>query len=480
MSHEEKLEEAKRLYETANADQKYVLESLFPELAESKDERVRKDLIIYLRSILSNKKYGDKFIESWIAWLEKQSMPQVRTGLEWVNTIDDACDKRYSEEYAHGEYCHEQSFKWGFQEGVDWLEQQGEQKPIISNNALREGIAHFGITQYQIDNWLKKYIDVEKQGKQKLPIEKLPFEMKTPEESLGVDSDTYSKIVNECIYDEQKPTDKVEPKFKQGDWIIFNGLTLQVKGVVKGFYITTSKDGITNGYDWSIDNAARLWTIRDAKDGDVLVHNNCTFIFMGIKDGIVQAIEENILELVSFGEPNKDNDYHPATKEQRDTLLKAMADAGYTFDFDKKELKNIEQKSARCAWTERDEKQARQIERIVHNDGCSKKLQEQIANWFKSLKDRVQPQPKQEWSEEDKRRIDHIIAFISDKERIKDTERMFPIEEDIRWLKFLKDRYIWRPSDEQMETLKYACGGNYVDLGVLDSLYNDLKKLKGE
>ena len=59
-------------------------------------------------------------------WLEKTSTPQVRTGLEWVDTIDDACDKRYSEEYAHGEYCHEQSFKWGFQEGVDWLERQGE------------------------------------------------------------------------------------------------------------------------------------------------------------------------------------------------------------------------------------------------------------------------------------------------------------------------------------------------------------------
>lgn len=40
-------------------------------------------------------------------------------------------------------------------------------------------------------------------------------------------------------------------------------------------------------------------------------------------------------------------------------------------------------------WTEEDEKQARQIERIVHNDGCSKKLQEQIANWLKSIKERV-------------------------------------------------------------------------------------------
>ena len=39
---EEKLQEAKRLYESANADQKYVLESLFPELAGSEDEQIRK------------------------------------------------------------------------------------------------------------------------------------------------------------------------------------------------------------------------------------------------------------------------------------------------------------------------------------------------------------------------------------------------------------------------------------------------------
>jgi len=60
---------------------------------------------------------------------EEQSTPQIRTGIEWVNTIDDACDKRYSEEYAHGEYCHEQSFKWGFQEGVEWLEEQDKKDP---------------------------------------------------------------------------------------------------------------------------------------------------------------------------------------------------------------------------------------------------------------------------------------------------------------------------------------------------------------
>ena len=104
---EEKLEEAKRLYETANADQKYVLESLFTELAGSEDERIRKEIVRFIRMEVEDEIVGNK----WLAWLEKQ----------------------------------------------------GEQKPAV--------------------------------------------EMKTPEESLGIDSETYSKIMDECIYGdcEQNP-----------------------------------------------------------------------------------------------------------------------------------------------------------------------------------------------------------------------------------------------------------------------------------
>ena len=57
------------------------------------------------------------------------------------------------------------------------------------------------ITPKQIVTWL------EKQGEQK-PV----FEMKTPEESLGIDSDTYNKIVDECVYGEQKPDWSEEDK----------------------------------------------------------------------------------------------------------------------------------------------------------------------------------------------------------------------------------------------------------------------------
>ncbi len=69
-NYESRLEEAKKLYQTANKDQKYLLESLFPELAESKDERIRKYLITYFTNIddcASNIKGRDV-----IAWLEKQ------------------------------------------------------------------------------------------------------------------------------------------------------------------------------------------------------------------------------------------------------------------------------------------------------------------------------------------------------------------------------------------------------------------------
>ena len=100
----------------------------------SEDEKIRKDIVEAVEF------YGDFTQgrkEEIYAWLKKQGTPQVRTDIEWVNAIDDACNKRYSEEYSKGEYCHEQSFKWGFQEGVDWLEKQSEQKTIDDEELSR-------------------------------------------------------------------------------------------------------------------------------------------------------------------------------------------------------------------------------------------------------------------------------------------------------------------------------------------------------
>ena len=62
---------------------------------------------------------------------------------------------------------------------------------------------------------------------------------------------------------------------------------------------------------------------------------------------------------------------------------------------------------------------------------------------------------------------------------------VIPDEEDIDWLKALKDRVKsqnrWKPSDEQMETLELIINSHSLDayhLGMVQHLYNGLKTLK--
>jgi len=61
-------------------------------------------------------------------------------------------------------------------------------------------------------------------------------------------------------------------------------------------------------------------------------------------------------------------------------------------------------------------------------------------NWLKSLKERVQSQPKQEWSEEDKERIQRIYTFLW-KNRKGDTDTIYQIENDAEWLKNLSAKF---------------------------------------
>ena len=148
---------------------------------------------------------------------------------------------------------------------------------------------------------------------------------------------------------EQKASNEVKPKFHEGDWIVFNGLSLFIKEVVPGYYRTVSRTGIPNSYDWDIDNIARRWTIDDAKPGDVLAAHECLVLFREIDGLNIRCYcTYHFMNNPSFYVDTLQNKeaFHPATKEQEDQLKKAMADAGYTFDFDKKEFKKITQKSA--------------------------------------------------------------------------------------------------------------------------------------
>jgi hypothetical protein len=235
MTQEEKLEEAKRLYQTANADQKYVLESLFPELVESEDERIRRGVIEYLQCCVDD--------------MAKSDCPfDFKTEIEKLSKY------------------------------IDWLEKQGE----------------------------------------------------------------------------QKSADKVEPKFKVGDWIIFNenhNSIYQVERIDNYRYYLRHYLGGTLSVHFD-NELIRQWNIQDAKDGDILMAN-APFIFNGnLEDGIgCPGAHCAINTLGKFQIPKSTRHWTghttiPATKEQRDLLFQKMKEAGYDWDAQNKELKRIEQLSS--------------------------------------------------------------------------------------------------------------------------------------
>ena len=91
----------------------------------------------------------------------------------------------------------------------------------------------------------------------------------------------------------------------------------------------------------------------------------------------------------------------------------------------------------------------------------------------KTKKERVQP--KQEWSKEDERLLNNMVIVIQDYYNKEDAQSL------ISWLKSLKQRIVWKPSLAQMNVLSIVSKGNAPDdIDAIQSLYNDLKKLKEE
>lgn len=144
----------------------------------------------------------------------------------------------------------------------------------------------------------------------------------------------------------------VEPKFKPGTW-----LWHKTKGVFpmmiedydekEGYLMQfTDETKCYFGRD-IIENDYRLWTIQDARNGDVLVASDeSLFIFARIKDNAAYyhySLWKNGSQEISDGKHAWEvaKDCHPATKEQRDLLFAKMKEAGYEWDADKKELRKI-------------------------------------------------------------------------------------------------------------------------------------------
>ena len=301
---------------------------------------------------------------------------------------------------------------------------------------------------------------------------------------------------SECIptrFDKEKQgkkesNDKNEPKFKVGVWCrrrdggvkrpikITKVLPLSYEAVNDiGYHHSIEKDCLENNYD--------LWTIDDARDGDVLATSAGAFIYNGKRGG--GSCPGSYCGINTLGNFQTGAETHwtgktvnPATNEQRVLLFQKMQEAGYEWLKETKELKKIEQKSAE--WSEEDDIMVRDILGWLPAKSRPEFNQRRV-DWLKSLKNRVQS--KQEFSEEDDIIISKINSVLNAQECWDGATgiKMNPYKDALDWLKSLKQRCTWKPSDEQITVLelasKYERVFTHKQIDILIDLKEQLKKL---
>lgn len=239
--------------------------------------------------------------------------------------------------------------------------------------------------------------------------------------------------------------------FKVGDWIYHNksGNAFHINKIENDLYISDDLATISLGRQ----NEWRLWTIQDAKDGDVLYYKspltNIEYIVMSKGINGYGTIDSYFRYNTEFGFGinipsvlNSEQNITPATKEQRDLLFTKMKEAGYEWDFEKKELKKIEQ-------VELPKGEDYGIDGLYHAASILEKTLGDVEGYqsddgilehkcaIEAVK-RLYNQ-KSAWSEDDMETIDRIYNFIW-KNRKGDTSEIYQQEKDANWLKSLKER----------------------------------------
>jgi hypothetical protein len=106
-----------------------------------------------------------------------------------------------------------------------------------------------------------------------------------------------------------------------------------------------------------------------------------------------------------------------------------------------------------------------------------------LIDWLKSLPERFNLPPKQEWSEEDEKDMAHIIRILDDcfdygKHDLSKTDH----ENLVNKLKSLRPQPHWKPSEEQMGSLRLAIDSAKkaqmnATADILNEIYEQLKKL---
>ena len=270
--------------------------------------------------------YEKKYKEALDRAKEKYSACSEPALLEYIfpelKESEDEQSKNWILEYLYdGLRRTDEQFKDEFKAAIAWLEKQDKPRKTETLMTLDEAIEH--CKGKSCDNTL-----CSKEHKQ---LAEWLTELKGYRVSVTRET--------------QNPADKLEPKFHEGNWVLNNVCPpVQIASIKGSMYIFTEGDAMPVSF---VDENYHLWTIEDAKNGDVLATWSGAFIYNGKRDGIsCPGSYCGINTLGRFkiggGKHWTGKKVYPATKEQRDLLFQKMKEAGYEWDSEKKELKKIE------------------------------------------------------------------------------------------------------------------------------------------
>ena len=379
-AYDEAIERAKKSYGNR------IAEEIFPELKESDDERIKKAIIEFFESEDDNTTYSLVRKKDIIAWLKKQgknsidkTKPRFDVG-DWVVNkfgdswhIDSLDKKNYQVSNGKGNCNYfpiskqDEMHLWTIQDARDGdvLSFYSEYK---SNKMVQVGIIKKYVGKHGgCSNTFKIYVGVNWDNK--LQIGKymgcsINIGCSNIHPATKEQCDLLFQKIKEAGYkwnDETKTLDKLEDfveveksSFHKGDWVVRGDTIAQILDIQEQYYVgldINGKDFVSSRFS-NVDKI-HLWTMQDAKDGDVICYRdeislykneieNCNkeettfggFVYYCCYDG-KRFITNSFYLLTGQDEI----DIYPATKEQRDALMKAMNNAGYKWDAKKNELK---------------------------------------------------------------------------------------------------------------------------------------------
>ena len=251
-----------------------------------------------------------------------------------------------------------------------------EESDYMIKQRLRHLLDYFrgrGGVDHNVCDRILKWLDKQNEQKSTNKIEprfKIGDTMRTLEEArdgftsgmpvvVSID-DEYYHCTNEsiAIKDQNnyeyppinRKEEKIKPKFKTGDWIVNkNGHAFLIGAVGDDKYLFAECGYTHEKLRWEFiknaDEHYALWSLEDAEDGEILVHNKYNtiddfdYIFIYDKHAILQAYgyysKKKGRAFVEDGShycPWDMTEVKPATKEQRDILRTKLEEIHFKWD----------------------------------------------------------------------------------------------------------------------------------------------------